>query len=124
MKIIYHEFLQRYLDFLLKENVSLIKEINDLRLELRISRTQVHDLEAALGLHRKANQDSASKTLQQIMSSNKNAQMEQELVERSKVVELQQNEIMRLRNQMTDLEGGQLSRPPSGGRLPPMTVEN
>ena len=29
----------------LQENVSLIKEINDLRRELKIARTQVHDLE-------------------------------------------------------------------------------
>ena len=31
-----------------QENVSLIKEINDLRRELKLARTQIHDLEAAI----------------------------------------------------------------------------
>ena len=105
----------------LQENVSLIKEINDLRRELKIARTQVHDLEAAMGLHRKANKAHATETLAQIMTSNKNAQMERELKEHTKVVELQQSEIMRLRTQLEEMESG-LSRPNSGQKLAPIAA--
>jgi hypothetical protein len=37
----------------MKENVTLIKEVNDLRRELKIARTQIQDLETALGISRK-----------------------------------------------------------------------
>jgi len=104
---------------IMQENVSLIKEINDLRRELKIARTQVHDLEAALGLHRKSNKAHATETLAQITSTNKNAQLEQDLVEKIKVIQLQQDEIMKLRGRIR--EGEELSfRPPSGAKLPPM----
>lgn len=36
----------------LQENVSLIKEINDLRQELRVAYAQVHDLQSALKLNK------------------------------------------------------------------------
>lgn len=104
---------------IMQENVSLIKEINDLRRELKIARTQVHDLEAALGLHRKSNKAHATETLAQITSTNKNAQLEQDLVEKIKVIQLQQDEIMKLRGRIR--EGEELTfRPPSGAKLPPM----
>jgi phage host-nuclease inhibitor protein Gam len=112
----------------MQENVSLIKEINDLRRELKQSRTQVHDLEAALGLHRKNNQQSraAADALTQATSTNKNALMELELTEKKKIVDLQQNEIIRLRNELADLEKALMpsaSRPSSsGGRLPPVVT--
>ncbi len=100
--------------------MSLIKEINDLRRELKLARSQVHDLEAALGLHRKNNKAHASETIAAITSTNKNAQLERDLAEREKVVELQQEEILRLRSRIGQMEGYG-SRPPSGGaKLPPM----
>lgn len=37
-----------------KENVSLIKEINELRRELKLTRSQIYDLESALKLSKKA----------------------------------------------------------------------
>merc|ERR1711893_53755 len=108
---------------IMQENVSLIKEINDLRRELKIARTQVHDLEAALGLHRKANQGHATETLAQITSTNKNAQLERELEEKKKVIDLQKGEIVKLRHEIRDIEAsGQVSRPPSGAKLPPVGV--
>lgn len=100
--------------------MSLIKEINDLRRELKIARTQVHDLEAALGLHRKSNQAQATETLAKLTSTNKNAQLERDLEEKLKVIDLQKQEIVRIRIQLHDVEMGQQSRPPSGGRLPPV----
>lgn len=41
--------------FFLQENVTLINEINDLRRELKLTRTQVNDLEATLGTTRNKN---------------------------------------------------------------------
>ena len=104
--------------------MSLIKEINDLRRELKIARTQVHDLEAALGLHRKGNQPGQSSEMkQQIMSTNKNAQQERDLEEAHKVVDLQKQEIVKLRDEIYKLEMGQVSRPPSGSKLQPIGVQ-
>lgn len=98
-----------------QENVSLIKEINDLRRELKTARSQVHDLEAALGLHRKSNKAQAAETLAHISSANKNAQLERDLTEKVTVIELQQEEIMKLR--------GQLRSGSPGSRLPPMEIQ-
>lgn len=104
-----------------QENVALIKEINDLRRELRIARSQVHDLEAAMGLHRKSNAPGHhTEVMQQIMKQNKNAQMEQDLKEKEKVIELQQHEIIKLRGDVTQLEQG-ASRPNTGQRLQPVS---
>ncbi len=97
--------------------MSLIKEINDLRRELKIARSHVHDLEAALGLHRKNNKAHAAETLAAITSTNKNAQLVRDLVESEKIVALQQEEIQRLRSRIGEIE----DRPPSAGtKLPPM----
>jgi hypothetical protein len=105
-----------------QENVSLIKEINDLRRELKITRTQEHDLEAALSHLRKNTGQNASEAVAQIASTNKNAILERELKEKVKVIDLQQGEIVKLRNEIQTLEAGQISRPPSGGRLPPVAA--
>ena len=99
--------------------MSLIKEINDLRQELKTARTHVHELESALGLHRKSNQGHATETLVKITSTNKNAQLERELEEKLKVIDLQKHEIMRIRSR-TELELGQILRPLSGAKLPPV----
>jgi len=106
--------------------VTLIKEINDLRRELSQSRTQVHDLEAALGIHRKnkTHVRAATDTLTSTTTANKNAVMQLELEEKSKIVELQKTEIMRLRSELMDAEraGSAVSRPSSATRLPPVSV--
>ncbi len=54
------------------------------------------------------------------MTTSKNALLERDLEEKTKVVELQQQEIQRLRNQMEELEG--FSRPRSSSRLPPVPI--
>lgn len=100
----------------------MIKEINDLRRELKITRTREHDLEAALSHLRKTSQQNATETMTQIASSNKNAIVEQELKEKIKVIDLQRGEILKLRNEIQDLELGQVSRPPSGAKLPPVAT--
>jgi hypothetical protein len=48
--------------FFLKENVSLIKEINELRRELKFTRSQVYDLESALKLSKKIRPQEAPET--------------------------------------------------------------
>lgn len=46
----------------MQENVSLIKEINELRRELKFTRSQVYDLEAALKPTKKLQQQEAPET--------------------------------------------------------------
>ena len=111
----------------MQENVTLIKEINDLRRELSQSRTQVHDLEAALGIHRKntTHARAASDALAAATTTNKNAVIQLQLEEKCKIVELQKQEIVRLRSELSDGEragSAAVSRPSSAARLPPMTV--
>ena len=103
--------------FVLQENVSLIKEINDLRKELKIARTQIHDLEAALGLHSKNNKGDTA-TLAAFTIKTPSALMERDMEEKNKIIDMQKIEIRKLRNM---IETG--SRPSSSQRLPPMPIE-
>ncbi|XP_069498550.1 cilia- and flagella-associated protein 57 [Ambystoma mexicanum] len=103
---------------IMQENVSLIKEINELRRELKIARQQVHDLESTLGLNRKNRKPGihdaqATDRLQtpKVMRLN----MEEET---QRIIELQKLEIKRLRDQIQTLEQIPGVRPPSGGKLP------
>lgn len=109
---------------IMQENVSLIKEINDLRKELKISRSQGHDLEAALGLHRKnkAAANEAAAQLAAVSHTNKNAMLERDLMETMKVVDVQKTELSKLRHILRDIErtGTPSSRPTSGAKLPPV----
>lgn len=107
----------------------LIKEINDLRRELNQAHTQVHDLEAALGIHRKnkTHARAAASALSTTTSTSQNTTaMQLELEEKSKIIELQKNEIVRLRTELMDMDrvsgGSAASRPSSAARLPPMPV--
>jgi len=52
-----------------------------------------HDLEAALGLHRKNNKD-VSQLLQAVTSQNKNAMMEEDVTEKGKVSVRPDNKIL------------------------------
>ena len=111
----------------MQENVTLIKEINDLRRELSQARSRVHDLEAALGLHANGRTQAAAANAlaTAATTTNKNAVMQLELDEKSKIVEMQTSEIMRLRGELMDLERAAAisaaSRPSSATRLPPVS---
>uniref|UniRef100_A0A663MEG1 Cilia and flagella associated protein 57 n=1 Tax=Athene cunicularia TaxID=194338 RepID=A0A663MEG1_ATHCN len=76
---------------IVQENVSLIKEINDLRQERKVAHTQVHDLQSTLRLTKKkqAIQDTAVLRL--------NAEKESE-----NIIEMQQLEIQYLRDQIQE----------------------
>lgn len=104
---------------IMQENVTLIKEINDLRRELKIARTQVHDLETALGVMRKLQQFPEDEEIGNMENKRK---LSEENVEMEKMIDMQKTEIRKLRVQIKDMETVINSRPPSGSRLPPVAV--
>jgi WD40 repeat protein len=98
------------------ENVSLLKEINDLRKELKTSRSLGHDLEAALKIARKNGFDDQA-ILAGIRAPPPPTGMGKiEPTDNTRIVELQKIEIGKLRNKIKELEG--MHRP--GERLPPI----
>ncbi|XP_049664246.1 cilia- and flagella-associated protein 57 [Accipiter gentilis] len=107
---------------IVQENVSLIKEINDLRQELAVAHTQVHDLQSTLRLTKKkqAIQDTASST--ELLSSpavlRLNAEKESE-----KIIEMQQLEIQYLRDQIQEKGQVLAVQPLLVGNLPKLNLE-
>ena len=106
-----------------QENVYLIKEINDLRRELKISRTQVHDLETSMNVIRKQQQHQQQNVVGRVSPStidltDKNNQ--KDIAELNKLIDLQKQEMRRLRAQIVDVEAKFQERPHSGNRLPPL----
>ena len=108
-----------YLFYILQENVTLLKEINDLRSELKKSRTTAHDLEAVLKIARKQGFDdqTAYASIKPVLPPTGLVTIEP--TDNSRIIEIQKAEISRLRAKIRDLESG-LHRPPSGSKLPPM----
>ena len=100
-----------------QENVSLLKEINDLRTELKKSRTTAHDLEAVLKIARKQGFDETAalaSTVPQLPPTGL-AKVEPP-GDSQRVIEIQRAEISRLRGLLREAE----NRPSSVTRLPPM----
>ncbi|XP_012872235.1 PREDICTED: cilia- and flagella-associated protein 57 [Dipodomys ordii] len=90
---------------IMQENVSLIKEINELRRELKLTRSQVYDLEAALKLTRKMRPQESPEiapTTDKAPVSPTMRLNEQEETER--IIEMQRLEIQRLRDQIQEQE--------------------
>ncbi|XP_068808899.1 cilia- and flagella-associated protein 57 isoform X1 [Struthio camelus] len=104
------------------ENVSLIKEINELRRELKVTRTQVHDLQSTLGLTKKKQVIRDPAPSSELLTSpavlRLNAEKESE-----KIIEMQQLEIQRLRDQIQEKGQVLAIQPVSAGRLPMLNVE-
>lgn len=84
-----------------------------MRRELKISRTQVHDLEASINIMKKQNTGSYIQP--------EPDKSEITSVEAEKLIDLQKQEMRRLRAQIVDLEAKLQERPPSGSRLPPLS---
>ena len=106
--------------------MSLIKEINDLRRELKIARTQVHDLEAALGINKKnKNQQLEQQQAESAFSMNGTnlSSREGKHDENVRIIDMQRSEIRKLRTQLMEAEQMVAQRPPSGGRLPPVLAQ-
>ncbi|NXI62239.1 CFA57 protein, partial [Anseranas semipalmata] len=107
---------------IMQENVSLIKEINDLRQELKVAHTQIHDLQSTLRLTKKkqAIQDTAPSS--ELLSSpavlRLNAQKENE-----KIIEMQQLEIQYLRDKVQEKGQGLAVQPLLDGMLPKLNLE-
>ncbi|XP_075280835.1 cilia- and flagella-associated protein 57 isoform X3 [Opisthocomus hoazin] len=105
-----------------KENVSLIKEINDLRQELKMAHTQVHDLRSTLRLTKKkqAIQDTAPSS--ELLSSpavlRLNAEKESE-----KIIEMQRLEIQYLRDQLQEKQQVLAVQPLVDGNLSRLNLE-
>lgn len=104
----------------LQENVTLLKEINDLRKELKVSRTQIHDLEALLNVARKNGFDELHHTSGAIKNTIKPTGLGKiEPSDDSRLLDMQKTEISKLRNRIRELEITS-RRPQSGEKLPPV----
>ncbi|KAH9523432.1 Cilia- and flagella-associated protein 57 [Bulinus truncatus] len=90
---------------IMQENVTLIKEINDLRKELRICRVLIHDMEAAMGLDIRG-QKKTGITIP-LPPKPVGPLVEKELEEHKKIIEMQQLELKRLRDEIYDMEMSQ-----------------
>ncbi|XP_073936511.1 cilia- and flagella-associated protein 57 isoform X2 [Castor canadensis] len=90
---------------IMQENVSLIKEINELRRELKFTRSQVYDLESALKLSKKIRPQEAPETeVSKDMPSVAPTMRLNEQEETDRIIEMQRLEIQRLRDQIQEQE--------------------
>ncbi|XP_005410690.1 PREDICTED: cilia- and flagella-associated protein 57 isoform X1 [Chinchilla lanigera] len=90
---------------IMQENVSLIKEINELRRELKFTRSQVYDLEAALKLSKKIQPPEVSETVSGRDQPSATTTMRlNEQEETGRIIEMQRLEIQRLRDQIQEQE--------------------
>ncbi|XP_066125551.1 cilia- and flagella-associated protein 57 isoform X2 [Saccopteryx bilineata] len=90
---------------IMQENVSLIKEINELRRELKYTRSQVYDLEAALKLAKKLQPQEASEAVPSESKVGIAPTMRlNEQEETRRIIEMQRLEIQRLRDQIQEQE--------------------
>nr|XP_016848705.1 PREDICTED: cilia- and flagella-associated protein 57 [Anolis carolinensis] len=109
---------------IMQENVSLIKEINDLRRELKITRTQVHELQSTLGLLRKRKKQSAVSTgsSPDLQSSSAILRLNPE-EEAERIIEMQRLEIAYLRELIEGQDRALAVRPTSGRKLPMLELD-
>ena len=113
----HHQYI---INITLQENVTLLKEINDLRKELKVSRTQIHDLEALLNVARKNGFDELRHSAGIIKNTIKPTGLGKiEPNDNSRLLDMQKTEISKLRNRIRELEIN-VRRPSSGEKLPPV----
>ncbi|XP_028666683.1 cilia- and flagella-associated protein 57 [Erpetoichthys calabaricus] len=105
---------------IMQENVSLIKEINDLRRELKMVRSSAHDQERAKISRKQFSSDLKGSSLDNHISPVVARINFEEEAER--IMDLQKLEIQRLRDQIQAQEQSYPLRPPSGGKLPAITT--
>ncbi|XP_052364870.1 cilia- and flagella-associated protein 57 [Oncorhynchus keta] len=104
----------------MKENVSLIKEINDLRRELRLVRTQVHDNKSQSSISKKKLSSSDLTALTSVEGRGLVARLNFE-EEAERIIQLQRMEIQRLKMQMQG-QSHSLIPPSSSTKLPVLTT--
>ncbi|XP_063153827.1 cilia- and flagella-associated protein 57 isoform X2 [Candoia aspera] len=109
---------------IMQENVSLIKEINDLRRELKVTRTQVHDLQSTLSLLRKHKKPGAQSTGPSPDRQQSPGILRLNLEEETeRIIEMQRLEIKHLRDQMQGQDKALTLRPLSSGKLPILEMD-
>uniref|UniRef100_A0A8C6VLZ3 Cilia and flagella associated protein 57 n=1 Tax=Naja naja TaxID=35670 RepID=A0A8C6VLZ3_NAJNA len=109
---------------IMQENVGLIKEINDLRRELKITRIQVHDLQSTLSLlkkHKKSGpQPPGSSPDRQLSPGILRLNLEEET---ERIIQMQRLEIKCLREQMQGQEKALAIQPLLSGKLPILEMD-
>eukprot|EP00730_Choanoeca_flexa_P000903 TRINITY_DN10389_c0_g2_i3.p1 TRINITY_DN10389_c0_g2~~TRINITY_DN10389_c0_g2_i3.p1 ORF type:complete len:1202 (+),score=338.92 TRINITY_DN10389_c0_g2_i3:34-3639(+) len=111
---------------IMHENVTLIREINVLRKELSGSQGEVKQLEGTLKTTRTLADmrgqtlPSKEETLQMSGILNSTVNMAHEAAQTERIIDMQKQEIRKLRDALKELELTSNVRPPSTGRLPPM----
>ncbi|XP_017737439.1 PREDICTED: cilia- and flagella-associated protein 57 isoform X3 [Rhinopithecus bieti] len=107
---------------IMQENVSLLKEMNELRRELKFTRSQVYDLEAALKLTKKVRPQEVSETepSRDMLSTAPTARLNQQ-EETGRIIEMQRLEIQRLRDQIQEQEQITGFHTLAGVRLPSLS---
>ncbi|XP_039179192.1 cilia- and flagella-associated protein 57 isoform X3 [Crotalus tigris] len=109
---------------IMQENVSLIKEINELRRELKVTRVQVHDLQSSLSLIRKHKKSAAQppgpSPDRQLSPGILRLNLEEET---ERIIQMQRLEIKCLREQMQGQEKALALRPLSDGKLPILEMD-
>lgn len=104
---------------IMQENVSLIKEINELRRELKLTRSQIYDLESALKLSKKARPQEVPETAVSKDTADITPTMRlNEQEETGRIIEMQRLEIRRLRDQIQEQEQVPGFHTIAGVRLP------
>lgn len=96
-----------------------MKEINDLRTELKKSRTLSHDLEATLKIARKQGFDDQAALTSTKPPPPNTGIVKVEPSDNSRIIEMQKLEISRLRNKIREQEGTMRM---TGERLPPVST--
>lgn len=103
--------------------MTLIKEVNDLRKELKMARSRIQDLETALGISRKNAISTTEALVEALHVHQGNHLVEEKHIELQRIIEHQKQEIKRLREVVEDMERKPLSRVQSSSQLPPLVVK-
>ena len=106
--------------------MTLIKEINDLRRELKTARVKLQDLQTAMGISRKTAARTTEEIVQALNTHQNNHFVQEKHGELENLIQRQRTEIQRLNEQIAAMEnqggrtGSGRSRPTSSGQLPPI----
>lgn len=104
----------------------MIKEINDLRRELKTARVKLQDLQTAMGISRKTAARTTEEIVQALNTHQNNHLVQEKHGELENLIQRQRTEIQRLNEQIAAMEnqggrtGSGRSRPTSSGQLPPI----
>ena len=106
----------------------MIKEISDLRRELKIARVKLQDLQTTMGISRKTAARTTEEIVQALNTHQNNHLVKEKQTELENLIQRQRTEIQRLNEQIANIEathgrsgtGGGVRSRPSSGQLPPI----